>query len=50
MNTDLEMEDGVTYLDVVGLHNNRESYAIQTLTDSRMVLRSDYHELEFRKW
>ena len=50
MNTDLEMEDGVTYLDVVGLHNNRESYAIQTLTDSRMVLRSDNHELEFRKW
>ena len=50
MNTDIEMEDGVTYLDVVGLHNNRESYAIQTLTDSRMVLRSDYHELEFRKW
>ena len=44
------MEDGVTYLDVVGLHNNHESYAIQTLTDCRMVLRSDYHELEFRKW
>ncbi len=50
MNTDIEMEDGVTCLDVVGLYNNRESYAIQTLTDSRMVLRSDYHELEFRKW
>lgn len=50
MNIDIKLDETATYLDVVGLHNNRESYAIQTLTDSRMVLRSDYHELEFRKW
>ena len=50
MNTDIEMDETATYLDVVGLHNNRESYAIKTLTDSRLVLHSDYHELEFRKW
>ena len=50
MDKDVEVEDTATYLDVVGLHNNRESYAIKTLTDSRLVLHSDYHELEFRKW
>ena len=50
MNTDIEMDETATYLDVVGLHNNRESYAIKTLTDSRLVLHSNYHELEFRKW
>ena len=50
MDTDSILNETATCLDVVGLHNNRESYAIQTLTDSRMVLRSDYHELEFRKW
>lgn len=50
MDTDSILNETATYLDVVGLHNNRESYAIKTLTDSRMVLRSDYHELEFRKW
>lgn len=50
MNTDIELDETATYLDRVGLHNNRESYAIKTLTDSRLVLHSDYHELEFRKW
>lgn len=50
MDKDVEVEDTATYLDVVGLHSNRESYAIKTLTDSRLVLHSDYHELEFRKW
>ena len=50
MDKDVEVEETATYLDRVGLHSNRESYAIKTLTDSRLVLHSDYHELEFRKW
>ena len=50
MDKDVEVEESATYLDRVGLHSNRESYAIKTLTDSRLVLPSNYHELEFRKW
>ena len=50
MDKDVEVEETATYLDRVGLHSNRESYAIKTLTDSRLVLHSNYHELEFRKW
>lgn len=50
MNTDSLLSPGTTCLDAVGVHDNTERYAIQSLTDSRLVLHSKYHHLEFRKY
>lgn len=50
MNTDSLLSPGTTSLDAVGLHDNTERYAIQSLTDSRLILHSAYHHLEFRKY